>query len=217
MIFKIGMIERINRVLLLLFLPNKNIIEVNFMLGENTTKLMEDHETGIENFQGQSQPRSLFVAMKDMRKIDVFKEPEWVHIFEFFLVIKEHVGVFFLDLEEILDLCDALKPFIMCIFGIFNVIDQMGQHCHIFGRDLMVLDDNKDCRDQNRQNILMEVDMEGGNIGKMYIFVDQMAFPKINQNGVERGTKIDRSGRILDGKTEMGLFDILMDDNVPRV
>ena len=145
MVFKVGVVESIDRVLLLLFFPDKNLIEINLVLGEDTTEFVEDHEPGIENLQGQSQPRNLLVAMKDMRKVDVFKKPEWVHVPEFFLVIKEHVGIFFLDLEEILDLCDALKPFVVCIFGVPNIIDQMGDDCHIFGGDLMVLDDNKNC------------------------------------------------------------------------
>ena len=82
--------------------------------------------------------------MKDMRKVDVFKEPEWVYVLEFLLVIKEHIGVFLLDLEKVLDLADALKPLELCIFGLSNIIDKMGDDCHIFGGDFMVLDDDKD-------------------------------------------------------------------------
>ena len=82
--------------------------------------------------------------MKDMREMDVFKKPEWVHVLEFLFVIKEHVGVFLLDFEEILDLCDGLKPFEFCIFCVSNIIDQMGDDGDIFGGDFMVLYDNKD-------------------------------------------------------------------------
>lgn len=82
--------------------------------------------------------------MKDMRKVDVFKEPEWVHVLEFLLVIKEHIGVFLLDFEKVLDLADALKSLELCIFGLSNIIDQMGDDCNIFGGDFMVLDDDKD-------------------------------------------------------------------------
>lgn len=55
-VFKVRVIKGIDGVLLLLFFPDKHIIEINVLLGKDPGKFMEDHETGVENLQGQSQP-----------------------------------------------------------------------------------------------------------------------------------------------------------------
>lgn len=55
-VFEVRVIKGIDGVLLLLFFPDKHIIEVNALFWKDTGKFMEDHETGVENLQRQRQP-----------------------------------------------------------------------------------------------------------------------------------------------------------------
>lgn len=159
-VFQVKVVERVEGVFLWLFFPGKDLIEVDAGVGQDTGEFMEDHETGVVNLQGQGQPRDGLVAMEDMWHTDVFQQTEGVMVFEFFLVVHQHIGIFLLHLEEILDLCDALKPFVLRVLGVPNVIDQMDEGGYVSGWYFVVLDDDEHGGNQDGKDVLVAMDVE---------------------------------------------------------
>lgn len=83
------------------------------------------------------------------------KKAEGVGVLEFFLVVQKHIGIFFLDLQKVFDLCNVVEPLVMCVLRLADVIDEVDKRRNLILGEFMVLDDNEDRRNKDGKDVLM--------------------------------------------------------------